>query len=237
MTKDILQELSKPFPESVVGLKVQTARGGKGLVVAYIDARAVLDRLDEVVGPGGWHDEYEVLADIVRRNGDREERLVEVKCRLTVSGVTKEDVGEGDSMKAAFSDALKRAAVKFGIGRYLYSLPKVVAELDDRGNIKDYEAVKRKLFGGGAQASEGQEAPSGGGSSGGGVTEPQLKKIHVLLKQLGITDREEALDYARAALDLPELQSAKDLTKAQASKLIEIMLKDLEMNKEAENVF
>jgi hypothetical protein len=39
----------------------------------------------------------------------------------------KEDVGgqseqpdEGDRRKAAFSDALKRAAVKFGIGRYLY---------------------------------------------------------------------------------------------------------------------
>lgn len=231
MTREILQELSKPFPESMVGLKVQTARGNKGLVVAYIDARAVLDRLDEVVGPGGWHDEYEVLADTERQSGDRKERLVEVKCRLTVSGVTKEDVGEGDSMKAAFSDALKRAAVKFGIGRYLYSLPKVVVELDERGNIKDYEAAKRKLFGG-------EAAPSGGqASSSDAATEAQLKKIHVLFKQLGITDKEDALDYARAALDLPELQSAKDLTKAQASKLIEAMLKDLEMNKEAEDVF
>jgi hypothetical protein len=45
-------------------------------------------------------------------------------------GVTKEDVGEGDSLKAAFSDALKRAAVKFGVGRYLYRLEKQWVDYD-----------------------------------------------------------------------------------------------------------
>jgi hypothetical protein len=56
--------------------------------------------------------------------------VVEVKCRLTVLGVSKEDVGEGDSLKAAFSDALKRAAVKFGVGRYLYRLEKQWVDYD-----------------------------------------------------------------------------------------------------------
>ncbi|RTH01947.1 Rad52/22 double-strand break repair protein, partial [Thermus scotoductus] len=58
-----------------------------------------------------------------------------VRCRLTILGITKEDVGEGDSLKAAFSDALKRAAVKFGVSRYLYSLPSQWVDLDDSGNI------------------------------------------------------------------------------------------------------
>jgi hypothetical protein len=49
---------------------------------------------------------------------------VEVLCRLTVLGITKEDVGEGEDLKSAFSDAFKRVAVKFGVGRYLYELPK-----------------------------------------------------------------------------------------------------------------
>ncbi len=62
--------------------------------------------------------------------GERRERVVEVKCRLTVLEVTKEDVGEGDSLKAAFSDALKRAAVKFGVGRYLYRLEKQWVDYD-----------------------------------------------------------------------------------------------------------
>jgi hypothetical protein len=42
--------------------------------------------------------------------------------RLTCFGVTREDVGEGDDPKAAFSDAIKRAAVHFGVGRALYAL-------------------------------------------------------------------------------------------------------------------
>src|SRR5207248_98234 len=57
--------------------------------------------------------------------------------------VTKVDVGspseqpdEHDRVKAAFSDALKRAAVKFGVGRYLYRLPSTWC---------DYDPQKRQL--------------------------------------------------------------------------------------------
>jgi len=133
MNKEIAKALQAPFPPEEVQWKVQTRSRDKrrGLVVAYIDARAVLNRLDEVVGPEGWHDSYDILAD---RHGE-EGRLTEVRCRLTVLGITKEDVGEGDSLKAAFSDALKRAAVKFGIGRYLYYLPSQWVDLDENGNI------------------------------------------------------------------------------------------------------
>lgn len=48
-----------------------------------------------------------------------------IKCSLNVLGIVKEDVGTAspaDQMKGAHSDALKRAAVKFGIGAYLYDL-------------------------------------------------------------------------------------------------------------------
>jgi hypothetical protein len=56
--------------------------------------------------------------------------MCRLRIRMADSWIVKADVGgqseqpdEGDRMKAAFSDALKRAAVKFGIGRYLYRLP------------------------------------------------------------------------------------------------------------------
>nr|WP_279231580.1 Rad52/Rad22 family DNA repair protein [Thermus thalpophilus] len=128
--------MAEPFPPAEVQWRIEALSKDRkrALVVPYVDARTVLDRLDRVVGPEGWHDSYEVLADQERNlkdeRGERRERLCEVKCRLTVLGVTKEDVGEGDSLKAAFSDALKRAAVKFGVGRYLYRLEKQWVDYD-----------------------------------------------------------------------------------------------------------
>lgn len=117
-------KLSEPFPEGEVQWRVEALSkdGRRAMVVPYVDARTVLDRLDETVGPDGWQDHYQVL---VEKEGN-----YAVKCRLTLLEVSKEDVGEGDSLKAAFSDALKRAAVKFGVGRYLYRLEKQWVDYD-----------------------------------------------------------------------------------------------------------
>lgn len=118
----IAQALFAPFPVEMVGWKAQTTTrdGSRALAVAYVDARAVQDRLDSVVGPENWSDDYRVLGT---QSGSFGAEIV-VECRLTVLGVTKSDVGVGEDHKSAYSDAFKRAAVKFGIGRFLYSLPK-----------------------------------------------------------------------------------------------------------------
>lgn len=128
--------LLAPFPADVVSWKPQSVKGNRALATAYIDARDVMDRLDSVVGIGGWTDSYKLLPD-----GN-------VACTLavTVGGewVSKEDVGGpsdqpdgGDRMKSAYSDALKRAAVKFGVGRFLYSLP---------SQWCDYDPVKKTFL-------------------------------------------------------------------------------------------
>lgn len=102
----------KPMPS-------KERKGAGGRVFDYITARQVQDRLDKVVGPGNWTTTFRVL--------DLEARVVE--CMLTVCGVYKTDVGysnapdsehESEPLKAAYSDAFKRAAVQFGIGRFLY---------------------------------------------------------------------------------------------------------------------
>ncbi len=57
---------------------------------------------------------------------------------LTVHGVSKSDVGtasQWEASKGCASDALKRAAVHFGIGRYLYALPQVWVDLDGEGRV------------------------------------------------------------------------------------------------------
>lgn len=118
-----IELLSAPFAESE--LKERTGRtvNGKTLVLPYVDAVTVMDRLDSALGMDGWSDEYSLISPGV------------IQCRLSCrmeSGhwVTKSGVGasdmagsHADAAKAAASDALKRAAVKFGVGRYLYSLP------------------------------------------------------------------------------------------------------------------
>lgn len=95
----------------------------------YVTARYVMNVLDAKVGPENWSDEYRTV-DIIHRS-DGTTRM-SVECRLTVCGVTKADVGNGESLlskqgkvfiehdKTAYSNALKRAAVKFGIARDLY---------------------------------------------------------------------------------------------------------------------
>ena len=87
-------------------------KGGKDLV--YIDARDVMNRLDEVLGVGGWQAHYDSV-------GGR--MICKLACKIEGQWVTKSD-GAGDTdiegNKGGISDALKRAGVLWGIGRYLY---------------------------------------------------------------------------------------------------------------------
>lgn len=141
--------LAAPFTPEQIEWRVQ-GRGGKGeraQVVAYVDARDIQNRLDAVVGMGGWSFTWE---PIVVEGGE----LRVAKGSLTIFGVTREDVGAASNYepsKGAVSDALKRAAVGFGIGRHLYDLPAVWVTLDDKGRIPDGElaklraAVKRRI--------------------------------------------------------------------------------------------
>lgn len=130
-----LSALSEPFPPEDIHWRVQGKpfeRNGKhsAMALAYLDARDVMDRLDAVCGPAGWQSHFEETA---------KGRII---CRLSIrigdEWVTKSD-GAGDTdvegEKGALSDALKRAAVSWGIGRYLYRLtsPWVACEVNDKG--------------------------------------------------------------------------------------------------------
>ncbi|MBB5234438.1 hypothetical protein HNQ09_001876 [Deinococcus budaensis] len=126
---DVQKRLAAPFPAHLVGWKPQalTKDRSRALLVAYIDARAVMDRLDATC-PDLWE---------FRTREVTGTPTPIVQGSLTVLGVTREDYGEAGegeagTIKAAASDALKRCAVHFGIGRYLYDLPKCWADWDDK---------------------------------------------------------------------------------------------------------
>lgn len=108
---DVWDMLHEPFPPEEMQWRVEALSKDKrkALVVPFVNHSALLDRLDEVVGPQGWQDSYEVL--------QAQPNSYAVKCRLTILDTSKEDLGEGDSLKAAFAEALVRVARKFGIGR------------------------------------------------------------------------------------------------------------------------
>ena len=125
----ITTALAMPFEPSAVKFKPQAVKGNRAMAVAYVDCRMVQDRLDEVLGVENWQDEYTLLPD------------GSVVCKLQLKigehWISKMDVGSpseqpdgGDRLKAAFSDSLKRAAVKYGIARYLYRLPMQWADFD-----------------------------------------------------------------------------------------------------------
>lgn len=109
--KEAIPELRRPFTPAAVKFKPQSVLGeGKGvLCVAYIDARLAGERLNHIV-PDDWSSTFRPVGDGL------------MWCDLTVCGTTRSDVGEGKG-KALVSDALKRAAVHFGVGVSLYAIP------------------------------------------------------------------------------------------------------------------
>ena len=120
---EALPELRRPPAPRAVKFKIQTAVGEYAQVVPYIDARLVYDRLDHVCG-GNWTAVFEEVPSDLRPQHpvEPQDKLIHVRCRLTVFGVTREDVGEGHDPKAAVSDAVKRAAVQFGVARAIYAM-------------------------------------------------------------------------------------------------------------------
>jgi hypothetical protein len=127
--------LAAPFDPEQVEWRPQgkTAPGARVQLVAYVDARTVMERLDAVCGAGGWSF---ALEPIVSDAAD----LRVARGRLTIGGVSRDDVGTASNWeptKGCASDALKRAAVLWGIGRYLYALPAVHVTLDERGQVSE----------------------------------------------------------------------------------------------------
>jgi hypothetical protein len=124
---EALPHLRRPPSAAAVRFKIQNAADEAAQVAAYVDARLVFDRLDHVCGER-WSARCEELPEAlipppVDRNGElKGPPPLYVRCRLALYGVTREDVGEGQDPKAAFSDAIKRAAVHFGVGRALYAM-------------------------------------------------------------------------------------------------------------------
>lgn len=157
---DVLARLAAPFPPDKISWRVGSTTQDKkrGMALAYIDARDVQDRLNEVCGPY-WQCEH-----IVGNGGAK------VTCRIGVKFGDEwiwRTNGAGDTdfegEKGSYSDAFKRAAVMFGIGRYLYDVAAPWVEIEPMGRsfkIKDSEQPKlRAVLTGAVKPAEPPPAP------------------------------------------------------------------------------
>lgn len=125
---DLFKDLKAPIRFK---WKVQTAKDWGCELVAYVDARDVMNRLDRVVGPDNWCDEYHDIAGKV---------YCTLSIRINGEWIGKTDCGAESSFepeKGQASDAFKRAAVKWGIGRFLYELPLIRTKSVQQGTDKN----------------------------------------------------------------------------------------------------
>lgn len=121
--ENIFEKLKAKFPERDLEFKIGATNTEKtiGLALAYVSARAIQARLDEVLGMENWKVSYREIQGgflctlSIRKNSSSE-------------WIEKEDgagITDYESIKGGISNAFKRTASSgFGIGRYLYDAKK-----------------------------------------------------------------------------------------------------------------
>lgn len=120
-----LSKLSAPLRAHQIEFRVQSVnKGGYATILAYKDARADMQRLDDVCGPLGWKREH---------SRDNHNCIVSVYDTENKQWVSKEDTGtesNAEAKKGLASDSFKRACFNWGIGRELYYYPIISIKLN-----------------------------------------------------------------------------------------------------------
>ena len=111
-----------------VEVRPAEARNNKATLLLYQDARCAMNILDETLGPLGWQKEYyEAKGLLLCKIG--------IYVASTSDWIWKSDTGSESNIEAdkgLASDAFKRAAVSWGIGRELYTAPRITVSLTEK---------------------------------------------------------------------------------------------------------
>ncbi len=126
---DVLNVLTKPItPEEIEWrFQSQTKDGQKMIVVPYLTNRTVMQRFDDQFGWAGWQNEIKEI------DGGF---LCTITAILPGGEIVRKTDGANrttvEPIKGGISDAMKRAAVQFGLGRSLYDFPRVFIQTTDK---------------------------------------------------------------------------------------------------------
>lgn len=129
MNEQELQErFSAPFYPSEIEWRIGATNSTKtsGIALPYITNRAIQNRLDEVCGVFGWKNEFIV---------NDKSKICGISIKVGDEWITKYDGADDtniEATKGGISNAMKRAAVQWGIGRYLYKLPTFWVALENK---------------------------------------------------------------------------------------------------------
>ena len=124
------------------------AHQGLGTARPTLRVAALLERLDHVLGPGGWDVDFEGATG--RAAGHA------VRCRLRVGAVRRAGLAEAPDIATAVADALRQAAALFGIGRGLGGSDVLALLVGDASTgdagTPDWDAAREALVARGAVA-------------------------------------------------------------------------------------
>lgn len=136
-----LDDLKKPLDISEIDFRIQSINKGKyATILAYKDARADMNRLDDVLGVLNWKREH---------SRDNKNCTVSVWCDDKKQWISKEDTGtesNAEAQKGLASDSFKRACFNLGIGRELYDYPIISIKLKD-DEVTEYQGKFKPSFG------------------------------------------------------------------------------------------
>lgn len=146
--KEVREKFVMPFAPDDIEWRVQQAgytKDGKKIwaqVLAYVTNRAIQERLDDVCGIDRWKNIYEKAPDGGVMCG--------ISIKFDEEWLTKWDGAENthvEAVKGGLSGAMKRAAVQWGIGRYLYNLEATFAncQKDKPEDMKGWMRTTAKL--------------------------------------------------------------------------------------------
>ena len=150
MTEEQARLLAEPFTFDEIEWRVLriSKKHPVAQVAAYVDSRAIQNRLDRVLGRENWQNRF-----VTVMGSDKE--ITSHICELSIyyperkEWITKSD-GAGctdiEPVKGGLSNAFKRSASMWNIGRYLYGLKDIWADIDEYKCIKkeEFPELKRK---------------------------------------------------------------------------------------------
>jgi Rad52/22 family double-strand break repair protein len=188
--KNIYTELSKPFPDSAIE-RTKGSETRKGYDTTGIKYQYIVNRLNEVLGVGGFRVErefsiiektahsgkpmFEATCDILMQLGSwAEGDFIPIAEAVSTGGHTSGNIA--DAKKGSFTNGFKKAAAFFGCGWQAYA-----GALDD-DNIPQQQQVGdgRPVVGGSAP----QNKQVVTNTSSGRVTHAQMGKLRQLVDQM-----------------------------------------------------
>jgi hypothetical protein len=212
--QQIWAALAAPFPAEDIEWRVaqKGARDGKpwAKVLAYVTNRAIMQRLDDVMGPENWRNEFQHIDSAF---------LCGLSLRIDSEWITKWDGAQEsqiEATKGGISGAMKRAAVQWGIGRYLYDLTEGWANIHAGGKNHVGEDRKNNVP---AFKWDPPQLPTWALPKSDFVTRSQLADIEALIAETG-ADKEKFckwLDVKKLA-DLPAQHYSKAVKALEAKR-------------------